>query len=151
MPEQVLSSIRGAIESGSHRLTVELDPPELGKVTIRLEQHEGSLVGVLEVDRRSTAGELEKALPQIVHNLSDAGVQVRRLEVAVNDRHPQQTGDGASYGMYQGRSSQQDQGQQAPHADHLAYSSSSPALAGDSTEPRPQPGLGSGGSLDLLM
>lgn len=152
MPEQVLSSIRGAIESGSHQLTVELDPPELGKVTIRLEQHEGSLIGVLEVDRRSTAGELEKALPQIVHNLSDSGIQVRRLEVAVNDRHPQQTGDGASYGMYQGRSGQQDQGQHSPHADHLAYSSSSPATTRDSAEhDRPQPSLGSGGSIDLLM
>jgi flagellar hook-length control protein FliK len=152
MPEQVLSSIRGAVESGSHQLTVELDPPELGKVTIRLEQHGGGLVGVLEVDRRSTAGELEKALPQIVHNLSDSGVQVRRLEVAVNDRHPQQTGDGASYGMYQGRSGQQDQGQHTPHADPLAYSSSSPATTGDSAgHDRPQASLGSGGSIDLLM
>jgi hypothetical protein len=152
MPEQVLSSIRGAIESGSHRLTVELDPPELGKVTIRFEQHGGSLVGVLEVDRRSTAGDLEKALPQIVHNLSDSGVQVRRLEVAVNDRHPQQTGDGATYGMYQGRSGQQDQGQHTPHADPLAYSSSSPATTGDSAgHDRPQASLGSGGSIDLLM
>jgi flagellar hook-length control protein FliK len=149
--EQVLSSIRGAVQTQTHRLSVELNPPELGKVVIRFEQQEGSLSGVLEVDNRTTRAEVEQALPQILQNLHDSGIQVRRLDVVLNDQHPQSFRDGSSAGTYQGHQGQQDPGHPWPYMEQAAYPDASLATPRGSPEhPGPQV-LTGGGSINLLV
>ena len=150
--EQVVSSIRGALETQTHQLSVELNPPELGKVLIRFEQHEGSLTGLLEVENRATAADLKQALPEILQNLHNSGIQVKHLDVLLNDQNQRSSRDSAFADMYQGRSGQQDQGRPWPYTDQALYPTGSPASSAVSTEPgRPQASIRTDGSIDLLM
>ena len=84
---QILESIRSQQDQqGAERLiTVRLNPPELGKVFIKLQEHQAELTGVLEVSRSQTRFEIEHALPEIIRNLADSGIQVKRLDVMLSD------------------------------------------------------------------
>jgi flagellar hook-length control protein FliK len=149
---QVVSSIRGALETQTHRLSVELNPPELGKVLIRFEQQEGRLTGLLEVDNRATAADIKQALPQIIQNLQDSGIQIKHLDVMLNDQNQRSSRDSALADMYQGRSGQQDQGRPWSSADQAVYPNSTPDTAAVSPESaRPQVSIGTDGSINLLM
>jgi flagellar hook-length control protein FliK len=131
---------------------VELNPPELGKVLIRFEQQEGSLTGLLEVDNRATADDIKQSLPQIIQNLRDSGIQVKRLDVMLNDQYQQPSRDSAFADMYQGRSGQQDQGRPWPYTDQAVYPNGSPDTAAVSSEPaQSQVSISTNGSINLLM
>jgi hypothetical protein len=119
---------------------------------IRFEQQEGSLIGLLEVDNRATAADIEQSLPQIIQNLQDSGVQVKRLNVMLNDQYQQPSRDSAFSDMYQGRSGQQDQGRPWPYTDQAVYPNSSPDTAAVSPESaHSEVSLGTNGSINLLM
>jgi|GEM_PF-4762322 len=150
--EQVVSSIRGAVGTQTHQLSVELNPPELGKVLIHFEQQDHSVSGTLQVDNRATRAEIEQALPQIIQNLQDSGIQVKRLDVTLSDQYQQTFRDGSLADMYQGHSGQQDQGRAWPYTEQVSYLSDDPATSGVSTEPAgPQVAMGTNGSINLLM
>lgn len=85
---QILESIRGQQnQQGAEReITVRLNPPELGKVFIKLQEHQAGLTGVLEVSRPQTRFEIEHALPEIIRSLADSGIQVRRFDVTLSDQ-----------------------------------------------------------------
>jgi flagellar hook-length control protein FliK len=99
--KQILESIHSSLpqQGGDRGITVHLNPPELGKVFIRFQEHNGELVGRLEVSQTQTRFEIEHALPQMVRNLAECGIQVRRLDVVLSD---------------QGRSEQDPLGGQSP-------------------------------------
>ena len=44
----------------------------------------------MEVSKTETRYEIERALPHIIQNLSDSGIQVKRLEVMLTDQGEQQ-------------------------------------------------------------
>lgn len=94
--EQILESVQSRWTSGlgqdevSRQVTVRLNPPELGRVSIRFEEDGGQLVGILEVNKQQTRYEIERALPQIVETLQTSGVQVRRLDVTLANEHEHQ-------------------------------------------------------------
>ena len=150
--EQVVSSIRGAVETQTHQLSVELNPPELGRVLIQFEQHDHSISGTLQVDNRATRAEIEQALPQIVQNLQDSGIQVKRLDVQLSDQYQQAFRDSSLADMYQGHSGQQDQGRAWPYAEQVGYLGDDPATSSVSTgSAGPRVAIGANGSIDLLM
>ena len=81
--KQIMESIYSSL-SGSHRqITIRLNPPELGKVFIKLQEHDAQITGLLEVSKTQTRYEIEQALPQIIQNLQDSGIQIKRLEVVL--------------------------------------------------------------------
>ncbi|HUT30691.1 MAG TPA: flagellar hook-length control protein FliK [Sedimentisphaerales bacterium] len=84
--EQLTEQIRTSLRQGDQQITIRLNPPELGKVLIRFQEQNDQITGLLEVSRTQTRYEIEQALPQIIRTLHDAGVQVRRLEVVLNDQ-----------------------------------------------------------------
>ena len=88
---QILESIQSSSsqEAGTQQITIRLHPPELGKVFIRFEEHENQLTGLVEVSKAQTRYEVEQALPQIVQNLADCGIQIKRLEVILTDQNQQ--------------------------------------------------------------
>ncbi len=90
--KQIFESIRssGSRPLGDQQITVRLNPPELGRVFIRFQEQNNQITGILEVSKAQTRFEIEQAIPQIVRNLTDSGVQVRRLEVVLNN---EQTGN----------------------------------------------------------
>jgi len=79
---QILGSVQASLARGDRQILVRLDPPELGSVVVRFQEQGNQVSGVLEVGRDETRREIEQALPQVLRSLQEAGVQVRRLEVA---------------------------------------------------------------------
>ncbi len=89
--EQILESIQSSStqQAGTQQITIRLHPPELGKVFIKFEEQENQLTGLVEVSKAQTRYEVEQALPQIVQNLADCGIQIKRLEVMLTDQNQQ--------------------------------------------------------------
>ncbi len=91
--KQILESIQSSISNpvGDKQITVRLNPPELGEVLIKFQEQENQITGLLEVNKTQTRAEIEQALPQIIRNLSDSGIDIKRLEVVLtNSEHQEQ-------------------------------------------------------------
>ena len=85
--KQILESIHNSLsqQSGDRQITVRLNPPELGKVFIKFQEQDAQLTGLLEVSKTQTRTDIEQALPQIIRNLQDCGIQIKRLEVTLSN------------------------------------------------------------------
>ncbi len=88
--EQIQQSISSTIKKGDNQVTIRLNPPELGRVSIKFQERDGQLTGLLEVDRVKTRYEIEHSLPEIIRNLTNSGVQIRRVEVVLTEQSNQQ-------------------------------------------------------------
>lgn len=91
--KQILESIRSSFsgEEGSKQITVRLNPPELGQVHIKFQDQNTELTGLLEVSKAQTRAEIEQVLPQIIRNLSDSGIDIKRIDVVLtSDGYPEQ-------------------------------------------------------------
>jgi flagellar hook-length control protein FliK len=87
--EQLQESINSSVSQGDQQLTIQLNPPELGRVFIKFQEQGDQITGLLEVDKAQTRYEIEHALPQIIRNLADCGVQIKRLEVVLTNQQEQ--------------------------------------------------------------
>jgi flagellar hook-length control protein FliK len=89
--EQILESIQNSSsqQAATQQITIRLHPPELGKVYIKFVEQENQIIGLVEVDKTQTRYEVEQALPEIIQNLSDSGIQIKRLEVMLTDQNGQ--------------------------------------------------------------
>jgi flagellar hook-length control protein FliK len=92
--EQIQGSINSSLRQGDQQITIRLNPPELGKVSIKFQEQGDQITGLLEVDKIQTRYEIQQALPQIVRNLADSGIQIKRLEVVLTAQ-PEQSGQQA--------------------------------------------------------
>jgi len=91
--DQIQKSIRTSFShaDADQQITVRLNPPELGKVFIKFHEQQDQITGLLEVSKAQTRYQIEQALPQIVKNLQDSGIAVKRLEVSLADQSGQNT------------------------------------------------------------
>ncbi len=85
--KQILESIHSSLsqQSENQQIIVRLNPPELGKVFIKFQEQDAQITGLLEVSKTQTRYEIEQALPQIIRDLADCGIQIKRLEVLLSD------------------------------------------------------------------
>ncbi len=85
--KQILESIHNSVsrQGGNQQITVRLNPPELGRVFIKFQEQDNQITGLMEVSKTQTRFEIEQALPQIVRNLADSGIQIKRFEVVLNN------------------------------------------------------------------
>jgi len=85
--KQILESIHSSLtqQGGDRQIIVRLYPPELGKVFIKFQEQDTQIIGLLEVSKIQTKFEIEQALPQIIRNLTDCGIQIRRLDVIISN------------------------------------------------------------------
>lgn len=83
--EQIQGSIHSSLRQGDQQISIRLNPPELGKVIIEFKQQEQEITGLLQVSKTQTKYEVEQALPQIIQNLADCGIEIKRLEVMLSD------------------------------------------------------------------
>ncbi|MHC4062076.1 MAG: flagellar hook-length control protein FliK [Planctomycetota bacterium] len=88
--DQILESIHTSLRRGDQQITIRLNPPELGKVFIKLNEQQNQITGLLEVSRIQTRYEIEHELPNMIRTLQDAGIQIKRLEVVVSDQPEQE-------------------------------------------------------------
>jgi flagellar hook-length control protein FliK len=101
--EQLLESIHSSLRQDEQQLTIRLNPPELGKVSVKFQDQQSQITGVLEVSKAETKYEIEHALPEVIKGLQEAGIQIRRLEVVLTDQPEQQLFKDQSlqYGSFQ--------------------------------------------------
>ena len=85
--KQILESIHSSLsqQGQNQQITIRLNPPELGKVFIKFDEQDSQIIGLLEVSKSQTRIEIQQALPQIIQNLQDSGIQIKRLEVVLSE------------------------------------------------------------------
>lgn len=84
--DQILESVHASLTRGDKQIEVRLDPPELGSVTVRFQEQDGQITGVLEVSKDQTRQEIEQALPQVLRGMQESGILIRRLDVVIADQ-----------------------------------------------------------------
>ncbi len=130
--EQLQDSISNSVKQGQSELTVRLNPPELGRVIIKLQQENGQVTGSLEFSKAETKAEAQQLLPQLVRNLQDSGIAVKKLDVVqtqIDNSGQQQfrehvAGDGLAYQQQFG------QGQSDNYGLGYDWTSAEPAYTG---------------------
>ena len=128
--DQVADSLgQNALRVGQ-QITIRLNPPELGAVRLTLEADGKDLRGVLEVENPRALGELQREAPSLMNRLAEIGVQVRRLDIGLNERS---WGD-SSQSTPQGNTGNPDQGwdqgsHEAPGAPSLPAESGAVEMA----------------------
>ncbi len=80
---QVQESFSTAVRQGEQQITIRLNPPELGSVQMSIKEQGDQITGLLEVTEMQTRAEIQQTLPQIVRNLQDMGIDVKRLDVTL--------------------------------------------------------------------
>ncbi|MHC4806999.1 MAG: flagellar hook-length control protein FliK, partial [Planctomycetota bacterium] len=88
--KQIEQHIHTTLQDGDRQITISLHPPELGRVFVRFQEQDDQIIGLLEVAKAQTRYEIEQALPQIIRNLQESGVEIKRLEVVLTSRSEQQ-------------------------------------------------------------
>ncbi len=85
--KQILESIHSSLsqKGQDQQITIRLNPPELGKVFIKFQGQDDQITGLLEVSKPQTRIEIQQALPQIIQNLQDSGIQIKRIEVVLSE------------------------------------------------------------------
>jgi len=85
LPRQVTDNLINSAKlyqaGRNSRIEVRLSPPELGKIVISIRKQGDTIEGVLAVERPETRRALEDAAAQVVRNLAESGVNVRRIQV----------------------------------------------------------------------
>lgn len=107
LANQVADGLRAAI--GSERtVTIALNPPELGRVFVRLQDDNGSVSAMLRVENPATRADIEQSLPSIIRSIEQSGTQVRRIDVLPSDPIPQEGSFARNYDMAGGMPNQRD-------------------------------------------
>lgn len=92
---QIAEAVRsGAVRTGQ-KLVIRLHPPELGQVRLALQAEGKDVRAVLEVDSPRTLVQIQRETPALIQRLSEGGVQLRRLDVNLNDSSSGQPSDSA--------------------------------------------------------
>jgi len=89
--EQIQESIHSSLRSGSQQIVIRLNPPELGKVAIKFAEQGDDITGLLQVDKPQTRDQIQQVLPEIIQNLQDCGIAIKKLEVVLTNQQEQQT------------------------------------------------------------
>ncbi|MHC4123377.1 MAG: flagellar hook-length control protein FliK [Planctomycetota bacterium] len=88
---QIQESIHSSLQSGNRQVVIRLNPPELGKVAIKFAEQGDDITGLLQVDKPQTRDQLQQALPEIIQNLQDSGIQIKKFEVVLTNQQEQYT------------------------------------------------------------
>ncbi|MCX5633826.1 MAG: flagellar hook-length control protein FliK [Phycisphaerae bacterium] len=88
---QIQESIYSSFRSGSQQIVIRLNPPDLGKVAIKFTEQGNGITGLLQVDKPQTRNQIQQALPEIIQNLQNSGIQINKLEVVLTNQQEQYT------------------------------------------------------------
>jgi flagellar hook-length control protein FliK len=83
---QIAVAVRNASDKIGQKVSVSLNPPELGKISIKFEKDGDQVSGCLQVEKPDTKSHIESNLSQIIQNLHDAGIQLKRFDIILQDQ-----------------------------------------------------------------
>ena len=86
---QVQESMQTSLQNGVKQITIQLNPPSLGRVSITFQETAGEITGRLIVSKAETRLEIEQSLPQIIQNLANSGINIKRVEVVLTSNSDQ--------------------------------------------------------------
>lgn len=81
---QVEQGILHNAANGSQKLTLQLNPAELGQVTVILSVHQGELRATIRADQQDSADVLKGQLVELKASLEAEGLKVKELDVQTN-------------------------------------------------------------------
>jgi len=87
--DQIIRSARVLNREGNHQVTMRLDPPELGQVTIRLSSQDQVVSGEIAVENQKVHDIVTRHLGSLREALNGQGVQLDQIDVSVQDRGAQ--------------------------------------------------------------
>jgi len=94
--QQVSASLAASRARGNQEVVVRLSPPELGRIRLQVTSDGRELRAVLEVDNARTFEEIHRQAPALVQRLIDSGLQVKGIDVSLNNSDAgQQHADGS--------------------------------------------------------
>jgi len=82
--EQVFMKMSNAYRDGSRNILLQLHPPELGKLRIRLTSERGKIRAHLQSQNEHVHDLLQKHLPRLRDSLEEQGIQVEDMRVDVD-------------------------------------------------------------------
>ncbi len=91
--EQICMSVQNSVQQGQHQITINLNPPELGKVSIKFTEQSGELTGSLEATNSQTRAEIQQAIPEMLRSLEQSGISIKRIDVSLSDTSGQSSQD----------------------------------------------------------
>ena len=94
--ERLAEAMRMANRGGAKNLTLQLSPPELGKVMLRVEARDGVVSAYLRVEKPEAAAQLANNLSQLRENLKAQGIELGELDI-------QQRGQNETLGDFSGQ------------------------------------------------
>ncbi|MCJ7778071.1 MAG: flagellar hook-length control protein FliK, partial [Sedimentisphaerales bacterium] len=145
--EQICQSIQVSIQQGNSQITIHLNPPDLGRVSVKFSQQGNELTGLLEATNPQTRAEIRQAIPEIIRSLEESGISVKHIDVTLSDspRQPAQESfrDNSSQDLWQqlGNQGFQNTGGNRPSPDSFvtpAYSEDGTAVHNDTSLGRNQ-------------
>jgi len=154
--KQILESIHSSVsQQGAERqITIRLNPPELGKVSITFRQQDAELTGIMEVSKAQTRYEIEQTLPQIIRNLADSGIQIKRLEVMLSNEEQSGQGTLGNQSLQSGGTHQQNSANHGMPGYNPDADESNEWLASNNSYENPyefQEGFITDGSINMLI
>lgn len=98
--EQIFSEINLQQNLVNRELTVQLNPRELGQVRIVFRQDGQEMVGQIRVENNQTLAELQREMPALIERLGQQGMQVRNIELEMNNDPSQSRHDAPGQGQF---------------------------------------------------
>ncbi|MFN4276807.1 MAG: flagellar hook-length control protein FliK [Ferrovibrio sp.] len=93
--EQVAVQIRKGVAEGADKISIKLDPGNLGKVEVKLEVgHDGKLLAVIAADKPETLAMLQRDSQQLEQSLRDVGLKTDANSLSFSLREQGQNADG---------------------------------------------------------
>jgi flagellar hook-length control protein FliK len=83
--EQISQSVTAAAQQLNRQITIQLNPPELGKVSVKFSQAGSELTGLIEASNTRTRADINQQIPEILRSLEQAGITVKRIDVTLSD------------------------------------------------------------------
>ena len=91
--EQICMSVQNSVQQGQHQITINLNPPELGRVSIKFTEQSGQLTGSLEATNSQTRADIQQAMPEMLRSLEQSGINIKRIDVSLSDISGQSSHD----------------------------------------------------------
>ena len=110
--QQITAKLTDILENGETKVQIQLEPVELGKLTIELTRSEdGTLSVLLDAEKAQTRGLLEKHMNSLQEALTDRGQKVTQITVEHSEESQRQDNQQRD-DFYDGRNNQHQQQEQ---------------------------------------
>jgi len=83
--QQITQSVQDAAGQAARQISIQLNPPGLGRVSIKFTENGAGLTGRLEATNPQTRAEIQQAIPEILRSLEQSGITVKRIDVSLSD------------------------------------------------------------------